>query len=401
MRRVSLSTPVVLALAAGGLAWACTDVPIAPMAESRNGTESITFWQNNPAVYWNGVARELVATQRSPAPVAIRGYAIVAVAQYNAAVAAEKGKVQAMHPSVRAAIAAASVEALAYLYPALEVSLRDHLEAYVSTTLLRSELHTDIEAGSAIGRAVGAQVVARAQGDAFFAPWTGTVPVGPGLWFSSSPPVGGGWGLARTYVLESADQFRPPPHPDFGSAAFLAALQEVRQFSDTRTAAQDAIAKFWDFPAGTYTPPGYWNEEGARLAVKYRLGARAAAHMFALLHIVAYDGLVASHEAKYHYWLLRPTMADPQITTAIVLPNFPSYPSNHAVVSGGMAAILSALFPAERKRLEALAEEAALSRVYGGIHYRFDGEAGLVLGRRIAAWALEQDEPGREPFTLD
>lgn len=113
--------------------------------------------------------------------------------------------------------------------------------------------------------------------------------------------------------------------------------------------------------------------------------------MFALINMVAFDAIVASHEAKYHYWLLRPTMADPAITLAIGLPNFPSYPSNHAAISAGMARILGHVFPAEKVRLDAHAEEAAFSRVLGGIHFRFDGEAGLELGRQVAAWA----SPGR------
>ena len=93
-------------------------------------------------------------------------------------------------------------------------------------------------------------------------------------------------------------------------------------------------------------------------------------------------------------------MADPLITLSIPLPNFPSYPSNHAAVSAAMARVLGHAFPAERTRLDALADEAALSRVLGGIHYRFDGEAGLVLGRQIAAWALANDVRGHEPFVL-
>lgn len=116
--------------------------------------------------------------------------------------------------------------------------------------------------------------------------------------------------------------------------------------------------------------------------------------------MVGYDGLVSSHEAKFFYWLLRPTMADPAITLSIPLPNFPSYPSNHAVISGGMARVLGAMFPAEKARLDALAEEAALSRVLGGIHYRFDADAGLTLGRAIATWALAHDVNGHEPFAL-
>lgn len=124
------------------------------------------------------------------------------------------------------------------------------------------------------------------------------------------------------------------------------------------------------------------------------------AHQPALMNMVSYDAVVASHEAKYHYWLLRPTQADPLITTSFGVPNFPAYPSNHAALSAGMARIIGDQFPAERARLDALAEEAALSRVYGGIHYRFDGNAGVELGRNVAAWALAHDVKGHQPFPL-
>ena len=201
-------------------------------------------------------------------------------------------------------------------------------------------------------------------------------------------------------MLLHGSQFRPPPPPAFGSPEFLAGLAEVRQISDTRTPGQDALAKYWNFPAGTYTPPGYWNEEAARLAVQYHLGERETAHLLALMNMVGFDCIVAAHDAKYFYWLLRPSQADPGITLSIGLPNFPSYPSNHAAISAGMARILGERFQPERSRLDALADEAALSRVYGGIHYRFDGEAGLTLGRAIAAWALAHDVNGHEPFPL-
>jgi hypothetical protein len=395
-------TRYTLALAALAVALtSCADPPLsAPSSEDLLRASAVKAWEANAAVYWNEVARAMVVANASPAPVAIRGYAIVSVAQYNAASAAEQGKVRNVHPSMRAAIGAASVTALSYLYPAQTVALETMLEEFLAAPGWPGDVHRDVPAGIAVGRAVGQQVVAHAQTDNFFAPGTVTVPTGPGIWFSSSPPVGALWGQARTYVLLSGDQFRPAPPPAFGSAKFTAALAEVRQISDTRTPEQDANAKFWDFPPGTYTPPGYWNELAAELAVDYRLGDREAAHVFALINMVSFDAIVASHEAKYTYWLLRPSQADPGITLSIPLPNFPSYPSNHAAVSGAMARVLAHAFPAQKERLDALAEEAALSRVLGGIHYRFDGEAGLLLGRTIAAWAIAHDVTGHQPITL-
>ena len=394
---------VIYSLTAAVTVAACSDrptavEPIAPPQAARSN--AVQFRESNAPVYWNGVARQLVGSYRYNALQAIRGYAIVSVAQYNAAIAAEKGKERGSHPSVHAAISAASVVALSYLHPADAQALESRLDQYLAQDGWPGEKNTDPAAGEAIGRAVAAQVVARAQTDGFFAPWTGTVPTGPGKWVTASPPVGPMVGQARPFFLTSGSQFRPEPPPAFGSPEFLAALGEVRHISDTRTPEQDAMAKFWNLPAGTHQPPGYWNEEATTLAVRYRLDERKTAHTLALLNMVSYDAIVASHEAKYFYWLIRPSQADAGIVLPIGLPNFPSYPSNHATISAGMARVLAARFPSERARLDAQAEEAALSRVYGGIHYRFDGEAGLALGRKVAAWALQHDVNGHEPFVL-
>jgi hypothetical protein len=200
-----------------------------------------------------------------------------------------------------------------------------------------------------------------------------------------------GIGDARTWFLTSSDQFRPPPPPEFGSPEFVAALAEVRQISDTRTAEQDSIAKFWGMGAGTFTPPGYWNLEASTLAVEHRMNERRATQLLALLNMVAMDAIIASHDAKYEYWLIRPSQADPAITLSLALPNFPAYPSNHATISAAMTEVLAKTFPREAERLRAAADEAALSRVLGGIHYNFDGTAGLALGRRIARWVMMKE----------
>lgn len=84
-------------------------------------------------------------------------------------------------------------------------------------------------------------------------------------------------------------------------------------------------------------------------------------------------------------------MADPMITLPIGLPAHPSYPSAHSCVSGAMTGVLAAEFPSEATRLAELAVEASLSRLYGGIHYRFHMDAGLALGRAVAAKARAAD----------
>ena len=375
---------------------ACSDqrtitrsIPTAP------SETAVKFWEDNAAVYWNGVANSLAVQYGKNPFEAARNFGVVSVASYNAAATAEKGGTGSDHPSVHAAIGAASVVALTYLYPGEAAALEARLDDYLAAGGWPGDRNTDAALGEAVGREIAAQVVARAQGDRFFAPWTGTAPTGPGKWFSATPPVGAMWGQAKPYFLLSGDQFRPPPPPALGSPEFLAALAEVRQISDTRTAEQDRIAKFW-----AANGPGYFNTQATALAVKYRRTEFETAHILALMNMTAFDCVIASHDTKFFYWLLRPIMADPLIKLPIPMPNFPSYASNHAVISAGMVTVLGVSFPSERHRLDSLAEEAALSRVYAGIHYRFDSDVGLALGRTVARWSLAHDVNGYEPFNL-
>ena len=136
------------------------------------------------------------------------------------------------------------------------------------------------------------------------------------------------------------------------------------------------------------TVAAFWNEEATTLIARYRLDERRAAHVLALMHTATMDANIACHDAKYTYWLIRPYRADPAITTPIPRPQHPSYPSDHACASGTLAYVLGALFPPDAERLAAVADEAGESRLYAGIHYRFDKDAGLDIARQVAALAL-------------
>ena len=354
---------------------------------------------------WNQVARQMVGEQKANVFVAFRVYSTVSVAQLEALKAAEAADSRGNHPSRRAAIAAASAVALAYLFPTRATDVENILQQQLASPGWLERGNVDGARGVEVGRAAGAAVVEHVKTDGYSAPFTGQVPTGDGMWYSAttppSAPTGATLGAARTFFLNSGSQFRPAKHPEFGSPAFVAALAEVRQFSDTRTAAQDSIAKFWGMGAGSSTPPGFWNEEAARLATRFHMNERRATHLLALLNMVAMDAIIASHEAKYQYWLIRPSQADAAITLSLPLPNFPAYPSNHATISSAMAEVLASAFPSEATRLRAAAEQAALSRVYGGIHYRFDGDAGLELGRKVAAWGIAKDKGMNGPLAVE
>jgi hypothetical protein len=112
--------------------------------------------------------------------------------------------------------------------------------------------------------------------------------------------------------------------------------------------------------------------------------------MLALLNMAMMDACIASWETKFHYLVPRPSMRDPAIHLPLGLPAHPSYTSGHSAFSGAAEGILSSLFPPAADELHRLAEEASASRWYGGIHYRFDGDAGLTQGRAVAAWTLSE-----------
>jgi hypothetical protein len=374
-------------------------------AEGQVGTKNKAS-QGCASVRWNRIERDLLVKRAPSQNAALRQFAYLSLAQYNAVIAAEDAENDdndATRPSERAAVAGASAAVLSYFYPDEQAFLDAQVSAQRTDPQCSDKAHTDFAAGEAVGRAVGAQVVASASTDRFNAVWTGTIPVCPGCWHSNSPglpPLLPLMGQMRPFFMELGSQFRPAPPPAFGSPEFLAALAEVRHFSDTRTAEQDRIAKFWAFPAGTFLVGGFWNNEASSLIVRFHQDERKAAHTLALMNMAALDANIASHDGKYTYWLIRPTQADPLITLSIGLPNHPSYPSNHAAVSTTVALVLGSIFPSESERLEGMAEEAGTSRIYGGIHYRFDKTAGEEIARNVAALARQLDVHGHEPFAL-
>ena len=109
------------------------------------------------------------------------------------------------------------------------------------------------------------------------------------------------------------------------------------------------------------------------------------------------DAAICCWRTKYTYYLPRPSQIDGKIKTATGIPNFPAYTSGHATFSGSASTVLSYIFPEQRETLQQQAEEAALSRLYGGIHYRFDNEAGLTCGRNIGKVAVQWGQTDGSP----
>lgn len=384
------------------LATACADTPTAPVgtsaATSQVANSAVKFWEAGATVGWNQTARELIAARAVAAPhVQGRILAYLSLAQYNAVVAAEDNKEGGTHASPAAAVAGASVVVLKNFFP-LDVALIDaRLAEQLAATPWPGEKEKDAASGELVGRAVGADVLAYAATDNFNVAIPAPAPGGlaEGYWVSATPSVRGQYG-SRPFFMTSAEQFRSVTPPAFGSPAFLVDLAEIRALSDTRTPAQLAEAQLWAARASLFM-----NGVSAELIVANKRSEREAAHILALANMAAFDAGIACYDTKFAYWYIRPSMADPLITLPIGLPNHPSYVSGHSCFTASFAAVLAQAFPTETAVLDDYVTRAGLSRMYGGLHYRFDITAGQKLGRDVAGWAIAHDVAGHEPFPLD
>lgn len=373
---------------AGVIASACTDEPARVMQPSTPQLDAVKLWEDNTTTRWNRRATELFATTTLPngQAAASRILTYLSVAQHRAVLAAEAGKDGANHPSVSAAIGAASVVVLSRFYPLSASGMESQFDADLAAPGWPGRKNQDAASGEAIGRAVGTAVLAQAATDNYLAVVPPTQPPGPGKWVPLANPVRSLLGV-RPFFLTSADQIRPAPPPAFGSAEYLAALAEIRTISDTRTAEQVSIAQSWANQTAPFTA-GAQNLIADQLIAEHHRDEKEAARILAYANAAAFDAQIACWDAKFFYYFIRPTQADPAITVAVPLPNHPSYPSGHACITGAIMSVLMDAFPSERGRLEEIIEIAGLSRMYGGLHYRFDIDAGNVIGHRAAALAL-------------
>ena len=376
---------------------ACGDSPATgPQAIDPERDPSLEAAQRaSHTLQWNATARALVAARQMNPPLASRVYALLAVAQHATLVAAagpEEAPGATRPLSLGAALVAASADVLRQLVPGDAAPIAAFERRDLDALAASGVLPEDITAGAALGRRIAERVLQHAASDGSKAAWKGSVPDTPGAWYSSdvpaAPPMLPQWSAVRTWLMDGPSQFRPPPPPAFGSPAFQAAVAEVRQIADARTEEQLWIAHYWADAPGSHTPPGHWNRIATILMNRDEVTERQATRGLALLNMALMDAGIACWDAKYEYWVLRPWQADPGITVPLMKPNFPSYVSGHASFSGAASAVLEDLFPLDAADVRAMAEEAAISRLYGGIHYRFDNDRGLELGRRIGQLAI-------------
>ena len=294
------------------------------------------------------------------------------------------------YPSEHAVVAGAASAVLAYLFPDdadAFATMAD--EAARSRVLAGVQYPSDTTAGLDLGHHVAELVIDRARHDGSDVPWSGSIPNDPSLWNldgypDGTVPVTPNFGTLKPWVLESGSQLRPGPPPAADSDQKAAELAEVKDFP--RTFLTNATAFYWQSTRSA------WQIVAEREMFEARLDRNPprAARVAALVNIAAFDATVACWDAKFTYWARRPFQLDPEVRPLFQTPAHPSYPAAHGCLSGAQSAVLAHLFPADAAALTAQGDEAGMSRLWAGIHFRSDIETGLALGRAVGEMVIQR-----------
>jgi membrane-associated phospholipid phosphatase len=372
----------------------------------------IRFWDAGPPSYrWIDAVSNRYIEGRFPGISASRAYAYVSMAMYDATIAAWDSKYfynrmrpsavdprikpkidlpgSPSYPSDYAATAGAAATVLGYFFPNEAQMFQELAEEAARSRLFAGvEYPSDYSAGLELGRQIGTRVVQLARADGSDAVWTGTVPTGPCMWAGTNPGnvTAANW---RPILLTSPAEFRPPPPPACTSEALLIDLAGVRSYQRTFTTNYKAF--YWQSPDGLLPWP-FLRMNRLVLEDNMKANPPRAARAYALVATTCLDAFIASQDGKYAYWYPRPHMVDSGITPLFPAPNFPSYPSNHSTYSTAMAEVLAYLFPTRAESVRAIGKEAGDSRIWAGIHYEIDNQAGVELGRNVARKFISRAE---------
>lgn len=409
--------------ASGVLRWnellremvAANDLPPEPLA---NGTYPSPD-PNNPF--------DMPTYPFSNPPYAVRAYSYVTVAQYDALKVAwyykflynrqqpyqNNSKIQLLmpvtglpsYPSEDAVEAGVNSTLLAKLFPTGIDQINNEANQQQEAVLLSGKASaSDWTAGFALGQAVANIFLARANNDGMkaaagnAAEWAqlaqNAINQGQIPWISQEtplrPPMLPLFGQVETWILPQSQvvAVRPGPPPSTSSTQMQQELATVKSAVENITRDQLATVYKWNDGANSVTPPGHWNA----IAVPYISNAKfsevRAARTLALLNMALHDSGVTCWDTKYAYFNPRPSQLDPSIKVLIPLPNFPSYISGHSDFSAAASDVLDYIFPASASYFDAQAQEAAMSRLYGGIHYPSDIKYGLIQGKQVADYTV-------------
>jgi hypothetical protein len=360
-------------------------------------------------------------------PYAARAYAYVSAAQYDALVQAWKFKkqhqvsapyvndpaIQALvpksalfsYPSEDAVVAGVTSEMMKLLFPGdLDYIQKKVAEEKLYRIMAGANTRADMDAGENLGKQVALVFLARARADkagaAIGTPadWKAfednTTAAGNTPWISlelpKRPPMLPLFTKVNPFLFPSATVATLRPAPPYGTNTpeFKKESDEVLAMSNDHSREHERIVAFWADGVGTVTPPGHWNNIAADEFVKHNYSEVRWARNLALLNMAEMDAAIVCWDAKYFYFNPRPTQMVLNIKTLTGIPNFPSYTSGHSNFSGAAATVLGYLVPEKAKAFMDMAHEAAMSRLYGAIHYRSDCEVGLQTGIKVGEFAV-------------
>lgn len=391
-------------------------------------------------IHWNNVALDAIRASSTVPPIASRSLAILHTSVYDSLNAIDRAyqpyaidRVALPNTSREAAVAAAAHRVLVELFAGQKATIDDALQSSLAT-IPDGPAETN---GVDLGRQVATQILALRVDDGSSATVNYTQGNAPGDWQRTPPafaaPLLPHWGGVRPFGLRSATQFAVDGPPALTSAEYAAAFNEVKEFgsltSTLRTADQTNIAKFWANGAGTSTPPGHLNVLAQTVSLSQNRSLAENARLFAMLNVALADAAIACWDTKFEYDYWRPitairaadtdgnaaTAADPDWQPLLTTPPFSGYTSGHSTFSGAAAEVLEAFFGRDNisftldsedpsvpdrsySSFSQAAEESAVSRLYGGIHFNFDNNDGLEAGRSIGKYiASRHFQPASMP----
>lgn len=208
-------------------------------------------------------------------------------------------------------------------------------------------------------------------------------------WEGEYPYIGLGIPNSLPWILRSPSEFRLPPPPPASDRAFWNdQLMQVKKYMKNASDKEKELVLYWagEGPAGSGDCISiigqYMKEKNVPLDKRLEVRAKVAAAMS--------DAVIAAYDSKYTYLVKRPFMIDDDFKAMIDTPNHPSYPSAHSTVCTAAGVVMTHYFPEDTKKWQELAEEAGMSRLWGGIHFPIDHEAGKALGAKVGKAALER-----------
>lgn len=309
------------------------------------------------------------------------------------------------YPSDGAVVAAASRDILSAMFPLEKEYLAAKAEEHLSSLKWAGiNVESDISAGVFIGAEVAKIALARAKNDGMSKAQC-SKEASDSIKAAAFSRYGWQWdnledpvrpvGLTplfcrvQMWSVPSVEEVRPEAPPAPGSPQFLKDVEELKHYANNMTEEWRRIANYWQDGLGTYTPPGHWNKIAKDYILKYNLNPLRTARTFAYLNMAVMDAGISCWDAKYHYHYPRPIQSIPGFKTIAGTPNFPSYTSGHSAFSAAAAEVLTYVFPQEGSVFRNWALQAAESRIYGGIHWRFDAEVGTEQGINVANYTVE------------